>query len=177
MSMVLGICSALVTVAGKRHTLYVTISTSGYDGWLQQRNCHGIDAVWMRCAARDWYGVDAKGVNCHIKLHKKILFVKCYRHENTSVITTARIILWNWFQSSNEHRTTCHVHVWVLHGHNQLLFTLDTERAKHFHHKFDFRHQYNSTLIKVSKTCHWRSILSSTSMWYCGQFCCYQSST
>ena len=63
MTMVLGICSVLVTVAGKRHTLYVTISTSGHDGLLQQRNCHGIDAVWTRRAARDCSGVDAKGVN------------------------------------------------------------------------------------------------------------------
>jgi len=45
MTTVLGICSVLVTVAGKRMALYVMISTSGYDGWLQQRNCHGIDAV------------------------------------------------------------------------------------------------------------------------------------
>jgi len=29
----------------ERHTLYVMMSTSGRDGWLQQRNCHGIDAV------------------------------------------------------------------------------------------------------------------------------------
>ena len=63
MTTVLGICSALVTVAGKWHTLYVTISTSGYDGWLQQRDCHGIDAVWTRRAARDCSGVDVKGVN------------------------------------------------------------------------------------------------------------------
>jgi len=62
MSMVLGICSALATVAGKRHTLYVTKSTSGCDGWLQQRDGHGIDAVWTRRAARDCSGVDAKGV-------------------------------------------------------------------------------------------------------------------
>ena len=33
------------------------------DGWLQQRNCHGIDAEWTRRAARDCSGVDAKGVN------------------------------------------------------------------------------------------------------------------
>ena len=55
--------SVSVTVTGKRHTLYVTISTSGCDGWLQQRDCHGIDAVWTRRAVRDCSGVDAKGVN------------------------------------------------------------------------------------------------------------------
>ena len=64
MTMVLGICYVLVTVAEKQLALYVTISTSGCDGWLQQRNCHGIDAVWTRRAARDCSGVDAKGVNC-----------------------------------------------------------------------------------------------------------------
>jgi len=62
MTTVLGICSVLVTVTGKRLSLYVSISTSGCDGWLQQRNCHGIDAVWTRRAARDCSGVDAKGV-------------------------------------------------------------------------------------------------------------------
>jgi len=62
MSTVLGICSALVTVAGKQLALYVTISTSGCWWHLQQRDCHGIDAVWTRRAARDCSGVDAKGV-------------------------------------------------------------------------------------------------------------------
>ena len=68
MNMVLGICSVLVTVAEKRLALYVTISTSGYDGWLQQRDCHGIDTVWTRRAARDCSGVDAKGVKSRVGL-------------------------------------------------------------------------------------------------------------
>jgi len=59
--------SVSVTVTGKRHTLYVTISTSGCDGWLQQRDCHGIHAVWTRRAARDCSEVDAKGVNRCVK--------------------------------------------------------------------------------------------------------------
>jgi len=66
MSTVLGICSVLVTGAGKWLTLYVTMSTRlqvDVDGRLQQRDCHGIDAVWTRRAARDCSGVDAKDVN------------------------------------------------------------------------------------------------------------------
>jgi len=41
-----------------RNDIYKTV-----DGQLQQRDCHGIDAVWMRRAARDCSGVDAKEVN------------------------------------------------------------------------------------------------------------------
>jgi len=44
LSTVLGICSVLVTVAQKRLALCNDIYKA-VDGRLQQRDCHGIDAV------------------------------------------------------------------------------------------------------------------------------------